>query len=268
VIHPQFPIEFGEGVTVDIGSQLARQGRFGFQDPVIQWVQGRERSFSFRTTVFSEFANVTETQSASVDANGIDFEFTELRPALRQMGRAEKERVTRLLDQFERIAVKDETLGRLPILIFSYGDRISQTVLCEAAPQQFKSLHPDGSPQEIEIQITLVKYEPFSQRRIDPTKPVKESFLLVATDAERSYEAIARRYYGDPLLGDRLRKRHPESPLAPTVGAVVRVPARGVMLGETVEPEAHMLSLTDQDAVENFERILAARSARKLVVTS
>jgi hypothetical protein len=35
-----------------------------------------------------------------------------------------------------------------------------------------------------------------------------------------------------------------------------------------VQPEAHMLSLTDKDAVDNFERILEVRNSRKLVFVS
>lgn len=235
ILRPQFPI--GEdGVSISIGGNLAEQSRFGFQDPITNWTQGKARNFTFSTMLFARSA-----------AEGID--------------------VVDLLGQFEGLAVKDEELGRPPICLFTYGEFLSETVLVESVDPKIKNVMSNGQPQQVELSITLRKYKAFSsQRLIDPSKPAKESLYLVATDAENSYEQIARRFYGDPMLGDRLRKRHPAYPFAPNVGSVVKVPSKSVILQEVVEPSSHILSLDNEDAVFNFENILEDRNNRQLVV--
>lgn len=236
LVRPQFPIG-EEGVSATLGSTIAEQPRFGFQDPITNWTQGKTTTFSFTTMLFARSDN-------------------------------EADNVNQLVADFTSLAKKDEELGRSPICLFTYGNIISETVIVESVDPTFRKILRDGDPQEVSLNITLRKYVPFSsQRLVDPSKPAKESLYLVASDSEKSYEQLARRFYGDPLLGDRLRKRHPQNPLAPALGSVVRIPNKNVILQEVVEPASHILSLTDEDAVANFERILEDRNNRKLVIT-
>ena len=229
---PQFPIE---DVSVTVGGELVDQGRVGFQDAITNWVRGRSRVVTFQTALFSRHKD----EGVFVQA---------------------------WMDDIIALATKDEELGRPPICLFTLGNALSEVVLVESADPTIVSVLKDGYPQEVRFNITLRRYVPFSQQQIDPTKPQKESFYLIASQAEQSYEAIARRYYGDPLLGDRLRKRHPDYPFAPVVGNVVRVPARSIVLQETVEPASHILSLTDTDAVAAYETVLEDRNLRTLTV--
>lgn len=230
--YPQFPIE---NVSQTVGGQLADQPRFGFQDAITNWTQGRASVITFETMLFSESEE--------------DGESTRKRKK-----------------ELEALAIKDDDLGRPPICIFSMGQSISEVCIVEAVDPTIVTTLRNGLPREVRFNISLRRYVPFSQKQIDPTAPVKESFLLIASAAEQSYEAIARRYYGDPLLGDRLRKRHPDYPFAPAVGVVVKVPARAIILQEVVEPASHILSLTDDKAVDAFEVILDERSSRTLTV--
>lgn len=227
---PQFPIE---DISTTVGGVLSQQGRFGFQDTITMWTQGKIKSISFETMLYA---------------------------------RDEDEGVI-VLDQqeaLEKLAIKDRELGRPPICIWSLGSAQSEICLVEAVDPTIVSTLRNGEPREVRFSITLSRYVPFSQKQIDPTKPVKESFLLVASAAEQSYEGIARRYYGEPMLGDRLRKRNPGYPFAPAVGTIVKVPAKAVVLQEIVEPASHVLSLDDEDAVTAYEVILEERSARTL----
>ena len=229
---PQFPIE---NVSSTIGGVLSEQARFGFQDAVTNWTRGKSKTISFETTIFARHED-------------------------------EGPLVQTWVGDIEALAIKDPDLGRPPICLFTLGSTISEVVLVESVDPTVVSTLQSGYPREVRFAMVLRRYVPFSQQQIDPTKPQKESFYLVASQAEQSYEAIARTYYGDPLLGDRLRKRHPDYPFAPVVGKVVRVPSRAVILQEVVEPASHILSLTDTEAVAAFETVLEDRSGRTLTV--
>lgn len=230
IIEPQFP---SEDFSISVGGQIAEQSRWGFQDPIINWTRGKSRDINFQSVLYARHED-------------------------------EGEDVQELLDKIISISEIDSNLGRTHICLFTLGKVMSETVLVESVDPVINEVLINGYPRKVTLSLSLKRYTPFTQSQIDPSKPVKESFYLVASAAERSYEAIAKRYYGNALYGDRLRKRHPDMPLAPTIGSVVKIPSRSVILTETIEPESHVLSLTDSDAVENYETILEARNKRKL----
>jgi len=232
-IRPQLPMPEG-GITFTHGGTLTDQQRFGEQDPVTHWVHGITNNVTFNAILFTRHAE-------------------------------EADAVKDLHEQIILLTQKDDLLGRPNICHFNFGSAFADTVLIEKVTSNIVSVDNEGRAREIRLSISLRKYVPFSQQQIDPTKPPKESFYLVATEVERSYEALARAHYGDPLLGDRIRKRHPAFPFAPSIGSVVKIPPKAVILREEINPSFHALSLSDEDAVDNFERILAARNARQLV---
>lgn len=233
LIKPQLPMP-EDGVSITIGSQLVDQQRFGEQTPITHWTGGLTRNFTFNAVLYARHADEA--------------------PDLED-----------LLDQLIALTEKDESFGRIPICLFRYGSYLSETVLVERVDPTIVSVDSDEFVREVRLSISLRRYTPFSQSQIDPTKPAKESYLRVVSQAEQMFEAIARRYYGDPMLGDRLRKRHPEYPFAPAVGSVVKVPSRSILLKETVAPAFHAFDRDDEDAIENYERILAYRNARQIV---
>jgi hypothetical protein len=178
----------------------------------------------------------------------------------------EQDEIEDTLEKFVALSEKDDTLGRPPICQFDYGTVLEEMVMIEqveTAIGPLKQAKTAGEARKVELTFTLRRYKPFSQVQIDPTKPAKESYFLIVSRAEASYEAIARRLYGNPLAGDRLRKRHPEMPFTPTVGSRVKVPSRSLILKEPVEPAFHALNLTSEDAVKSYEEILTVRAERK-----
>lgn len=232
-IRPPYPL--GEsGLRVTIGSVYAEQPRFGFQDPIIQWVTGKAKIITFSSIMF--------TPDTSVD-------------------------IVEAFEDFEELAIVDPIYGRPPICYFTLGSGSVLGELCvvESIDPDIPPVRPDGEPREIVLNFSLRRYVPFAMTTIDPTKPVKQSYFLVASSSEASYEAIAKRFYGPPLAGDRLRKRHPDMPLQPTVGKKVRIPSKELILAEPVEPAFHALSLTNEEAMANFQNVLDERNKKKVV---
>jgi hypothetical protein len=232
VLLPPYPIA-EEGLRIRIGGVYVDQPRFGFQNPITQWTAGVLRTITFGSVLF------TNDSTESVLA-----EFS----------------------KFEKLAIQDKNLGRPPIVIFDHGNWMQEMVMVESIDPDVPPIRPDGQPRQVILNFTLRRYKPFSQKQIDPTKPKKESYFLVVRGVEKSYEAIARNFYGDPLLGDRLRKRHPDMPMEPTVGAKISIPAKSIIRQEIVAPAFHALSLTNSDALAVFEAILLRRNARTAVL--
>lgn len=233
LILPQLPMP-DDGVQIGAGSRLVDQERFGEQNTITHYTGGGPRTFSFSVMLYARHAD----EAADVED---------------------------LLDKLIALTEKDDALGRIPICLFRFGSYLSETVLVEKVDPTIVSVDTAGFVREVRCAMSMRRYTPFSQSQIDPTKQTKESYLRVVAQGEQMWEMIARRYYGDPMLGDRLRKRHPEYPFSAPIGAVVKVPARGILLKETVKPAFHAFALDDEDAVDNYDRILSYRNARQIV---
>lgn len=234
VFLPQYPIT-EDGLKVSVGGTLSEQDRFGFQDPITQWTKGKARVITFTSIMFA--SDISESVIGYYSA-------------------------------MERLVLKDETLGRPPVCTFTLGSGslFSETVVMESIDPVVGPINRDGEPRTITLSMSMRRYKPFSQTQLDATKPTKESYYLVVRSIEASYEQIARRYYGYPLAGDRLRKRHPSMPFAPSVGSKISVPARAIILGEPVEPAFHALSVTNEEALQNFQDILDVRNKRQAII--
>jgi hypothetical protein len=202
---------------------------------MLQWTNGQAKVITFKTVLFSRDKS-----------EATDLEF--------------------LLDEFLNLAEKNDTLGRPPICLFTYGSVVSETVVVESINHDIKSVIYNGELREVELSFTLRKYKAFNQLEIDPNKPTTESYYLVATSIEQSYETIAKRFYGDPLLGDRLRKRNPQSPFAPQIGEKIRVPSRSIISREEVSPASHIFDQDDERALNAKAVILDDRNDRKVVI--
>lgn len=231
--RPQFPIADDKGLQMSLGTSYAEQKRFGQSDPVLQVNSGNLEGFAFETAFYAKHENID---------------------------------ISRTVEQFLSLGRIDPNLGRPPICTFFYGNFISETVVVYPTDPTVHSTLINGNPRHVTIPFTLKKYVPFSQSQIDPSKPVKESFYLVASSAESTYEGIAATFYGDAMKGDRLRKRHSDMPLKPVVGAVVKVPSKFIILSEVVRPESHVFDEDDQDAMNLFRDISASRNTRSLKV--
>lgn len=241
LLNPPYPVDDG-GIRVDgVGGTYSKQMIYGAQDAMLQWTAGKAKSFTFSTVLFAEdsVSNIRDR-----------------------------------LTQFENLALKNEDLGRPPICVFSIGQQIAETVVVEDVGLEIRPVMfdkrstpiSDGYLREVRIDFTISKYKPFSQKQIDPTKPGKESYYLVVSTPETSYEALGKKFYGKALYGDRLRKRHPEMPMYPEVGSKISIPPRSTILREIVEPSFHAFDPENIEASASYEALLKRRAERKIII--
>jgi hypothetical protein len=77
---------------------------------------------------------------------------------------------------------------------------------------QYDEIRSDGSIRGVTLQISLVRYTPFRVIRV-ATSPIEQTPVHVAKAGE-SYEMIAYRRWGDPMLGVPLRQSNPRFPMS------------------------------------------------------
>jgi phage protein U len=230
-IRGQFPIE---ELRKSVGAQIATAQAFGSESVVAQWVGGTEKRITFDATLFATDA----TKGHSLRETYFDL---------------------------ERLAEKDDRLGRAPICVFGYGVVESVQVFVERIDPRFHRLHSDGTPRLIWCALTLIRYDPFEHEMLDPTRPARSSLEHRVSEAAPTYEAIAALEYRDPLLGDRLRKLNPAMPMAPTVGELISLPPLDVIAVDHVAPSFTALDITQVAAKKNILDMIDLRSSRRLI---
>ena len=231
----QFPLR--AGVTWSSGAEIAALRPHSSQDEIIQWAGGRGETVSFTATFYAR--NNDENQL-----------------------------VSDLYERLRGLAEKDPQLGRAPVCLFQFAKNFrSLFCLVESVEAVLGQATSTGFPRSIDASVTLRKYTTFRHAVLDPTRPVSDTRTHTVSAAERSYEAIAAREYGNPLLGDRLRKRHPQFPLAPAPGDKLFLPRRSTIVGEAVAPEFHAFSRNRADAQEVVRNAIVARASETLKVS-
>lgn len=165
------------------------------------------------------------------------------------------------LDKLIRWAKRDEKLGRPPICQLTVGEAaVGLTCFIESITDiRYDRMTALGTIRGISFTITLLEYQPFT---VD-SKPHPETRYHRAKRGEY-YELLCFREYGNPLLGDVIRKRHPERHHV-REGDTVRLPSAGAIRRATVEPTSIPLKegfgrrMTPQKALRQamFERAAA-----------
>lgn len=225
-----------DGIKISYGGEYVDIQRFSMS-PVSNWVGTKAQTIQFSSAFFAE---TTEDD------------------------------ITKKFYELVAMTGKDPNLGRPPICMFEYG---AFKLICQLQDVDVNirsimagSMFVAETPRHITVDVTLREYVPFSKTQINPKSAAKESYYLVVSSLEASYEQIAKRFYGSAMAGDRLRKRHPHMPMQPTVGSKVDVPSKSTILKEVVQPDYHAFSLTDTDATESFRSLVDRRSLRKAVI--
>lgn len=176
----------GEDMTQEIGSAYAEKFGLNREHPIVQFLHGEVESVSFHSRMYA--ARSVETLDAD-------------------------------LAKLKEFARYNESLKRPPLLEFSFGRhhhplrnlcRLSLSGITYHRPTFF------GGLRHVEFNVELNEVKPFS---LEGTTIGNTRFARARQGDY--YESLAQTEYGDPLLGDHIRKLHPSIP--------------NVQIGDTIE---------------------------------
>ena len=201
-VFGQYTTEVQSNVSAAYGDTYS----LGRQNPVSQFLHGNLETMAFQGTFFASFA------------------FQE---------------VVKQSQKIQQWARVDPELGRPPVCYFWIGSQYAQMTSCrvQSANIRYEKATKLGQPRGAKISIVLRKYEPFS---LDDT--ANFDTLYYRSKPADSYEKLAARKYGAPILGVELRQRNPKiRKLSP--GDVVAMPApSGSIRRAKIEPKSVALS--------------------------
>lgn len=194
------------GVTRNVSTSYARHTSLNRQNSITQFLHGNADTLTFQARIF---------QSHALDLNV-------------------EEKLEKLIEWTKR----DKILGRPPIVLFFvgdgslvYGDFFS--VIDAISDIVFDSPTVIGAVRGAVFAINLTQFTEF-----DLEKGTEGGNTRFHNTAKGEYmELIAVREYGDPLLGDVVRKLHPKFQLL-QVGNVVGFPVLELVRGVAIVPRS------------------------------
>ena len=129
------------------------------------------------------------------------------------------QRVVDKVDQLKNWTRRSEELGRPPILYFWVGDQHAKMTSCVITSVSVDYDPPGfmGLMRGATVNINLQKYDPFSLEDVGLRDTRYHQFKVGDT-----FEMLAAREYGDPMLGVVLRQRH-RAKKDPKVGSIIKL---------------------------------------------
>jgi len=173
-------------VTQNIGAQIPEAGGFSRPSPVIQWAGGQLRTLSLNVRLFSEHK---EDHTAAVKLAALE----------------------QLVDEYHR-----ET-NRPPLVAFFWGVAFPDGIPCmveSLGGVTYDEIRPDGTLRGITLSMTLKKWSAYIFEQA-PLPGLEQTPVHIAKHGE-TYEMIAKRHYGDPMIGVLLRQLNPRAPMDPS----------------------------------------------------
>lgn len=230
-------------VQENIGSNVSEGGGFSRSSPILQWVSGKLRSFTFQARLFSEYAedDTAERKKATIEA----------------------------------LLQRDEELGRPPLLAFFWGNVIPDGFSCVITDigNSYDEIRDDGSIRGVTMQITIKQHVPYIVEQIASTSEERTP-LHEVKDGE-SYESIALKYYGDPIFGVLLRQMNPRQPYeswAPSAvadlqaGEKVKIYSKKDITSEKIRPLSPVLRRDNFIASNNRRVFFENRSTIRGII--
>ncbi len=188
IIQGQF---HAENLTEDVSATYADHFTINRQHAITQFVHGNVETLTFQGLLFAK------------DADDV-------------------RRVRDTIRQLKSWVRRDDSVGRTPILSFWAGDghaELQSCVMDSISNIRYEEPTDTGALRKVSFNISLRQYTPFSLT----TEGVFETRYHRARQADY-YEALCEREYGDPDLGDIIRKRHPTKPNIQT-GDIIKLPS-------------------------------------------
>jgi len=210
-------------LTKNVGATIADAGAYGRENPIVQWVAGEAQTISFNAKLWSS----NRDDQTARDKLAI----------------------------LELLTKPVSPMNRPPVVRFFWGEAIPGGMAClvqSIGGIQYLDVRSDGSVRGVDLQITLKRYVEFQiQRSVDT--PMERTPKYVVRDGD-TYEMIAYRRYGDPLLGVALRQMNPRFPMEPwapadyaelQAGESIKLYDRSDIDSHGVKPASHIMNLKD-----------------------
>lgn len=225
-------------VSRNLGANIVESGGYGRDNPIIQWIGGKLKTWTFQARLFS---------------------------AHRDDGTAAEK-----IQELEYLVESHPGLGRPPLVTFFWGTAVPDGFPCfvEDLSPTYDEIREDGSIRGVTLNITLKKYTEFQFELASPNRA--ESTPAHVVKHGETYEMIALRRYGDPMLGVLLRQMNPRSPMnsrAPSSvadlqqGDEVKIYPIRDMRRKTIRPLCHVLRTDNAIAADNRRYFFELRSS-------
>lgn len=196
-LEGQFP---PEDPTLNLSSTYGQHTTLNRENPIIQFLHGDADTFSFTARYYAMHANDNMPTK-----------------------------------QFATLAswrLRDPTLARPPRVAFTLGNIIPfpEAVIVGLGNISYSEPKQDGDIREVSLRVDLLRYTKYSLL----TTPEPETRYHRARTGDY-FELLGWQEYRDPMLGDIIRRDHPDKTEL-TEGDVVRLPSYGAVKGSIVKP--------------------------------
>jgi hypothetical protein len=225
-------------ISQNMGANIPEAGGYSRAAPIIQWIGGKLRTFTFQARLFSSHRDDNTA--------------------------AEK------LAELEYLLEEHEGMGRPPLVSFFWGIAIPDGFPCfveSLGGVTYDEIRLDGSLRGVTLSLTLKRWSPWRFEQV-VTTPGQQTPVHIAVHGE-TYEMIAEREYGDPMLGVLLRQMNPRSPMTKKAprgvadlqpGEQVKIYPIREMRRHRIRPACHVLRQDNRIAADNRRYFFELRS--------
>lgn len=218
-IEGQFP---AEALTLEVGNNWAQHTSLNRSTPITQFLNGKADTITFQSIFYAgDFTAASKTQSK--------------------------------LDKLISWVRRDPELGRPPIVTFWVGDgHLEQLSFIDSITGiEYGEPAITGGLKQVKFTIKLRQYVEFNLGDTEAT----DTRYHRAREGEY-FEMLTYRQYGNPFIGDVIRKRHPTTPTL-VEGMVVKLPSIAGIRTEVVTPTSIALK-TVTGRVDTAQKLLRA----------
>jgi hypothetical protein len=220
-LEGQFP---AMNVEENVSGMWATEGTLGLAQPILQFIRGELETISCEVRVYARHQGILGVTYGPIINVGID-KVSSLASLL-----AGREDAQQIVEAIKNLARPDPALGRPHIWLFSIGDQFQQTVVIRGVGGiKYDKFRPeDGSIRGATFTLDMARY-------VTPAR------------TGETYEHIAARVHGSPLLGEALRRRNPERRDL-VEGDLVHVPDAKILKREVIPLRPQSLFFKEGDA--------------------
>jgi len=203
IVQGSYPAE----ITETLSNKFATHQSLSRQHPIIHFLSGELETISFQAIMYAR-----------------DAADPRLKMAIKN------------LKTWRKI---DSKTKRPSVLKFWIGDShlsMSKCMIKSLGPITWHHPTTFGQLRHITLTINLMRYQPFS---LEPSPPTETRYHRARN--RDYYEMLCEYEYGNPYLGDVIRKRHPQK-LKLNLADVVKLPSVDAIRKDRIEPKSLILA--------------------------